>query len=104
MTAGRSRREPQVGEPMVDATPRGVRVRVLEGVERVGRVPRSVRLVVGAVVVDEDRAGVRVLCPEKRDVDARVLLGEHDSRGASLGVIGRVVHVSPPVRRSQCLS
>ena len=32
----RSRREPQVGEPNVDAPPRGVRVRVLEGVKRVG--------------------------------------------------------------------
>jgi hypothetical protein len=32
----RSRREPQVGEPIVDTTARGVRVRVLVGVKRVG--------------------------------------------------------------------
>jgi hypothetical protein len=76
---------------------RGVRVGVLEGVERIGAgFDAQFKLVVGAVVVDEDRDGVRVLCPEKRDVDARVLaLGEHDSRGASWGVIVRVVHVSP---------
>jgi hypothetical protein len=38
-------------------------------------------------------------------VDARVLpLGEHDSGGTGGGVIVRVVHLSPPVQRSQSTS
>ena len=79
---------------------------MLENVECIGAgFHAQFELVVGAVVVDEDRDGVRVLCPEKRDVDARVLaLGEHNSGGTCWGVIVRVVHVSPPVQRSQCTS
>ena len=47
---------------MVDATPRGVRVRVLEGVERIGGgLYAQFELVVGAVVADENRDGVCVL-------------------------------------------
>jgi hypothetical protein len=72
---------------MVDATPRGVRVRVLEGVERIGGgFYAQFELVVGAVVADENRDGVCVLCPEKRHLDARVLaLGEHPSGGGTGG-------------------
>ena len=79
----RLRRVSEVGEPVVDATPRGVRVRVLEDVERAGaRFHAQFELVVGAVVVDEDRDGVRVLCPEKRMVNPRVLaLGARLARG-----------------------
>ena len=55
----RSRRISEVGEPIVDATPRGVRVRVLEGVERIGGgFYAQFELVVGAVVADENRDGV----------------------------------------------
>ena len=50
---------------MVDATPRGVRVRVLEGADRIGGgFYAQLELVVGAVVADENRDGVCV-CPEK---------------------------------------
>ena len=50
----------EVGEPVVDATPRGVRVRVLEGVERIAGFYAQLELVVGAVVADENRDGVCV--------------------------------------------
>ena len=101
--ATRSRRAPQVAEPVIDATPRGVCVRVLEGVERIGAgFHAQLKLLVGAVIAHENRDGVRVLCLEKRHLDASVLaLGEHDSGGTFGSVIVRVVHVSPPVQRSQ---
>jgi hypothetical protein len=68
------RRLPQVGESIVDATPRGIRVRVLKGVECVDAgFHAQFELVVRAVLLDENRDGVRILRPEKRDVDARVL-------------------------------
>jgi hypothetical protein len=67
--------------------PRRVRVRVLERVERIGGgFYAQFELVVGAIVADENRDGVCVLCPEERLLDARVLaLGEHPSGGRTGG-------------------
>jgi hypothetical protein len=94
---------------MVDATPRHAAYaygcsKVFERIG--GGFYAQFELVVGAVVADENRDGVCVLCPEKRHLDARVLaLGEHPSGGGTGGgVIVRVVHVISPVRRSQSTS
>jgi hypothetical protein len=49
----------EIGEPVVDATPRGVGVRVFERVERVAPgFHAQFELVVSAVVADENRDGV----------------------------------------------
>jgi hypothetical protein len=79
---------------------------VLEDVERVrAGFHAQLELIVGAVVADENRDGVGVLCPEKRDLDVRVLaLREHDSGGTGRTVIEKVVHVIRPVQRSQSTS
>ena len=87
-TTGRSRREPQVGEPIVDASPRGVRVRVLEGVERRWRrAPLPVRT--GRRCCRRGRGPRRVRSSaEKCDLDARVPRWASTTRaGPSWGVI-----------------
>jgi hypothetical protein len=56
------------GKLIVDASPGGVRVRVLEDVERVGaRLHQELEPIMRAVVADDDGDRVRLLCPEERN-------------------------------------
>jgi hypothetical protein len=94
---GSSSSAPKVREPEVDASPRGVRVRVVEGVKCVdSRLEAEFEPVTGAVVIKENRDGVRVLCPKEPDPDPRSpALGKHDPGGSDKRVIVRAVHLNP---------
>jgi hypothetical protein len=66
--------------------PGRVRVRVLVDVDRIGlRFHEQLELVVGAVVTDEHGDGVRVVGPEERHPDARILAAcEYDPGACDL--------------------
>jgi hypothetical protein len=104
----RSRRVSELGEPIVDATPR---TRMRTGTRRCRahrrRVLRWLELVVGAAVADENRDGV--VSSGQRSVTwmpAPLRFGEHPSGGGTGGsVIVRVVHcISSCSARTQSTS
>jgi hypothetical protein len=70
---------------------------VVEGVKCVdSRLEAELESVTAAFVMNENRDGIRVFCPQESDPDPRSLaLGKHDPGGIDRRVIVRVVHVNP---------